>query len=73
MIDEPSGKSHYGGDVAGPTFAQIMGGALRTMGIPPDAPLAPAKCPLQQRGGMTTVIDLLSCLKRNGCGAVRGE
>ncbi len=37
MIDEPGGRSHYGGDVAGPVFSQIMGGALRTMGVPPDA------------------------------------
>lgn len=50
MIDEPSGKSHYGGDVAGPTFAQIMGGALRTMGIPPDAPLAPAEMSAAAKG-----------------------
>jgi cell division protein FtsI (penicillin-binding protein 3) len=39
MIDEPGGRSHYGGDVAGPAFSQIMGGALRTMGVPPDAVL----------------------------------
>ena len=39
MIDEPSGGAHYGGDVAGPAFSSITGGALRTMGVPPDAPL----------------------------------
>lgn len=39
MIDEPSAGGHYGGDVAGPAFSQIMGGALRTMGIAPDAPI----------------------------------
>jgi len=39
MIDEPSAGAHFGGDVAGPAFSQIMGGALRTMGIPPDAPI----------------------------------
>jgi len=39
MIDEPSGGAHYGGDVAGPVFSQIMGGALRTLGIPPDDPI----------------------------------
>ncbi len=39
MIDEPSAGQHYGGDVAGPTFSRIMGGALRTLGIPPDAPV----------------------------------
>lgn len=36
MIDEPTGGAHYGGDVAGPAFSQIMGGALRTLGVPPD-------------------------------------
>jgi cell division protein FtsI (penicillin-binding protein 3) len=39
MIDEPSAGGHYGGDVAGPAFAQIAAGALRTLGVPPDAPL----------------------------------
>lgn len=43
MIDEPSGGAHYGGDVAGPVFSQIMGGALRTLGIPPDAPILTAE------------------------------
>jgi len=41
MIDEPGGAAHYGGDVAGPVFAQIMAGALRTLGVAPDAPLKP--------------------------------
>ncbi len=39
MIDEPSGKQYYGGQIAGPAFAQVMAGALRTLGVPPDAPL----------------------------------
>ena len=38
MIDEPAGPVYYGGDVAGPVFSKIMGGALRTLGIVPDAP-----------------------------------
>lgn len=38
MIDEPSSGKHYGGDVAGPVFSRIMGGTLRTLGIPQDAP-----------------------------------
>ena len=38
MIDEPSGGQHYGGDVAGPVFSNVMGGALRSLGIAPDAP-----------------------------------
>ncbi|MGA9396067.1 MAG: penicillin-binding protein 2 [Azonexus sp.] len=45
MIDEPTGGAHYGGDVAGPVFSQIMGGALRTLGIPPDAPILTAEAP----------------------------
>ncbi len=39
MIDEPGTAKHYGGDLAAPVFSQVMGGALRTLGIPPDAPL----------------------------------
>jgi len=41
MIDEPGGLQHYGGDVAGPVFAGLMSGALRTLGIAPDAPQRP--------------------------------
>jgi cell division protein FtsI (penicillin-binding protein 3) len=41
MIDEPSNGKHYGGDVAGPVFAEIMAGSLRTLGVAPDAPLKP--------------------------------
>lgn len=36
VIDEPSGKKFYGGDVAAPVFANVMAGALRLMGVPPD-------------------------------------
>jgi len=39
MIDEPGGRAYYGGDVAGPVFSGVMGGALRTLGIAPDAPV----------------------------------
>ncbi len=39
MIDEPSSGVHYGGDVAGPVFARVMSGALRTLGIAPDMPV----------------------------------
>ena len=37
MIDEPGSGQHYGGDVAGPVFANVMSGALRTLGIAPDS------------------------------------
>jgi cell division protein FtsI (penicillin-binding protein 3) len=43
MIDEPGGGAHYGGDVAGPVFAGVMSGALRTLGIPQDGPLQVAQ------------------------------
>ncbi len=43
MIDEPTSGGHYGGDVAGPAFSQITGGALRTLGTPPDAPIQVAE------------------------------
>ncbi|WP_371323383.1 penicillin-binding protein 2 [Dechloromonas sp. ZY10] len=39
MIDEPSAGRHYGGDVAGPVFSQVMGASLRTLGVVPDAPV----------------------------------
>jgi len=38
MIDEPLGQ-YYGGTVAAPVFAEVMAGALRMMGVPPDAPV----------------------------------
>src|SRR5687767_14601147 len=45
MIDEPAPGRHYGGVVAAPVFAQIMGGALRMLGAPHDAPLEPVELP----------------------------
>ncbi len=41
MIDEPSTGVYYGGEVAAPVFAQVMAGALRTLGIAQDAPVRP--------------------------------
>lgn len=43
MIDEPGSGQHYGGDVAGPVFSKVMGGALRTLGIAQDAMVQEAK------------------------------
>jgi cell division protein FtsI (penicillin-binding protein 3) len=43
MIDEPSGGAYYGGLVAAPVFSRITEGALRSLGVAPDAPLAPLK------------------------------
>ena len=39
MIDEPSAGQYFGGQIAGPVFAGVMGGALRTLGVAPDAPV----------------------------------
>ncbi|GFE88734.1 peptidoglycan D,D-transpeptidase FtsI family protein [Steroidobacter agaridevorans] len=36
VIDEPTGDRKNGGDVAAPVFANVMAGALRLMGVPPD-------------------------------------
>ena len=43
MIDEPTVGKHYGGSVAGPVFANVMGSALRTMGVPHDNTLRVAE------------------------------
>ena len=36
VIRKPRGGKYYGGDVAAPVFAEVMSGAVRLMGIPPD-------------------------------------
>jgi cell division protein FtsI (penicillin-binding protein 3) len=55
MIDEPS-VDHFGGTVAAPVFAKVVEGSLRTLGVAPDAPLAPlqftAMAPARGQGGM---------------------
>ena len=45
MLDEPSAGQYYGGQVAAPVFSQVMQGALRLLGAPYDAPLAPLDMP----------------------------
>ena len=37
MIDEPTGGSHYGGDVAAPVFSTIVGETLRALNVAPDS------------------------------------
>lgn len=39
MIDEPSAGQYYGGAVAAPVFSTVTGLALRTLGVPTDAPV----------------------------------
>ena len=36
MVDEPTGGSHYGGDVAAPVFSTIVGETLRALNVLPD-------------------------------------
>ena len=50
MIDEPGSGRHYGGDVAGPVFANVMSGALRTLGVPQDAPVQVAQGAAAEKG-----------------------
>lgn len=38
MIDEPTRGSYFGGTVAAPVFNEVMAGALRLIGVNPDAP-----------------------------------
>ncbi|TFW29110.1 peptidoglycan D,D-transpeptidase FtsI family protein [Massilia horti] len=37
MVDDPRAGSHYGGDVASPTFAALAASALRAANVPPDS------------------------------------
>ncbi len=41
VIDEPSAGKYLGGDVSGPVFSAVVGGALRLLGVPPDEPATP--------------------------------
>ncbi len=36
IINDPQGRSYYGGTVAGPLFSRVMSGALRLLDIAPD-------------------------------------
>ncbi len=54
MIDEPKGEQYYGGQVAGPVFSNVMGGALHRLGVPNDAPLDNVKTPAGELIGEET-------------------
>jgi cell division protein FtsI (penicillin-binding protein 3) len=45
MIDEPGAGKYYGGDVAAPVFSGVVGGALRLLAVPPDAPVTDGTMP----------------------------
>lgn len=36
VIKDPSKGTYWGGEIAAPTFSEIMGGALRVLNVPPD-------------------------------------
>ena len=42
VIDEPRAGFYYGGKVAAPVFANVVSGALRLLGVPPDNLQKPA-------------------------------
>lgn len=46
MVNEPGGAEYYGGQVAAPAFANVMGAALRQLNVPNDAPLDNVMQPL---------------------------
>ena len=39
LVDEPTKGSYFGALTAGPVFKAVMAGALRILGVAPDAPL----------------------------------
>ena len=36
MVDEPTNGQHYGGQVSGPVFSDVVQQTLRTLNVPPD-------------------------------------
>lgn len=48
VIDEPGAGKYYGGEVAAPVFSGVVGGALRLLAVPPDAPVTDETTPLRQ-------------------------
>jgi cell division protein FtsI (penicillin-binding protein 3) len=49
IIDEPGAGKYYGGDVAAPVFSGVVGGALRLLAVPPDAPVNDSTEPLTRQ------------------------
>jgi cell division protein FtsI (penicillin-binding protein 3) len=41
MVDEPTTGAHFGGDVAGPVFSDLVQQTLRTLNVPPDLEVRP--------------------------------
>jgi len=53
VIDEPQGEEFYGGQVAAPLFARVIGGSLRLLDIRPDGLEVPDEQRLRTAGGAT--------------------
>lgn len=53
VIDDPRADRFYGGEIAAPVFSAVVGGALRLMGVAPDAELEGAADPLT---GVATMV-----------------
>jgi cell division protein FtsI (penicillin-binding protein 3) len=54
VIDDPRSGQFYGGEVAAPVFSAVIGGALRLMGVAPDAQLDQQLDPLT---GVATMVN----------------
>lgn len=54
IVDDPKGKSYYGGLVAAPVFSKVMAGALRVMNVPPDNIVDPRLTPARPVMASTT-------------------
>lgn len=50
VVEDPRGEAFYGGQVAAPVFARVMGDALRLLNVPPDD-LPTLEAYLAARGG----------------------
>jgi cell division protein FtsI (penicillin-binding protein 3) len=53
VIDDPGAGRYYGGDISAPVFSAVVGGALRLMGVAPDATDGSAGDPLT---GVATMV-----------------
>ena len=42
VINDPLGRSFYGGAIAAPVFSKVVGGALRLLNVTPDAAMSEA-------------------------------
>ncbi len=53
VIDDPSAGRYYGADVSAPVFSAVVGGALRLLGVAPDATTGSA---LDPTSGVSTMV-----------------